>query len=138
WEREFDRVLAMQRDGGSLLGRLDLMLKRLMLLFAVNDKSDEIQDTHVAQAMALADYIRDCFEVLAKKMSASRSSDLEDRIRAGVRKFMASDDPAASLGPTADQIKRPGSNGRAAVADFAPGLARPVRRGWLARPCRVC
>lgn len=63
-----------EKNGGGALGRLDLHMKRLVLLFAVNDMSTVIRLGHVESAISLFQYLVDCFAVAAGQVVTSHLS----------------------------------------------------------------
>lgn len=67
WKEAFEtKVQPLQQDNrwSAILGRLDLNMKRLVMLFAANDRSSEILLPHVQSAVALLDYMIECYAKL--------------------------------------------------------------------------
>lgn len=64
WEKVFDTVVEplQKADTHDILTRLDLNLKRIMLAFAVNERTTSIQRHHVEMAEALIPYLVTCYE----------------------------------------------------------------------------
>lgn len=74
WREHFDRVVEpMQNDPRmrNLLGRLDLNMKRLILLFAANERSSSIELQHVQSAVALLDYLLECYQQLTDHLETT-------------------------------------------------------------------
>jgi hypothetical protein len=104
-----NRITDLQlHDPTAMLGRLDLLLKKLMLLFAINDKSSKIMGNHVEQAAALIDYICHCFRVLSGKMLSSPEVDNEKKVLSYIAKFMKGGEEVSKWGPTARDITKHG------------------------------
>lgn len=92
-------VMGEQSD---MLGRMDLNTLRLILLFAVNDRSARILLRHVRSAEALYDYMRECALNLAKQVSATEMSDNMRVFLDAVRKLESKNDKP----PTLREIKK--------------------------------
>lgn len=69
-----------------LLGRMDLNMLRLVLLFAVNERSIHIEANHVRQAFALYDYLKACALSLAREVASTELSDHMKLVLDAVRK----------------------------------------------------
>ncbi len=108
WVRVYEtRVDPIKRqDKLNILGRLDLTLKRLMLLFALNEHCTEVMGSHVRQAESLIGYIVDCFRVLTEKIEINHTTDREEKVVKAITDFCAGTDANAPLGPTSREIQR--------------------------------
>lgn len=80
-------------DESGTLGRIDLHVKRLILLFAINDKSRTIKLSHVESTIALFDYLVDCYSVVAGNVVTSDLSDAMDKIMRRIEKLESADKP---------------------------------------------
>lgn len=63
--RFFKRAVypAQRKDDSDILKRLDLLLKKLCLLFTINLKHDTVHVETVRSVMAISEYIIDCYEI---------------------------------------------------------------------------
>ena len=106
--RLFDDVFENQiaplqeKDETSLLGRLDLTMKRLILLFACNGRSDSIRLEHVQSAVALLDYLRDCYRILDVDLTTSTDDLMLRRILTRIVEYTKKE----KYGPTAGDLNR--------------------------------
>ncbi len=62
------------------MARMELTLKRLILLLAINDKSSQIEVWHVASAIELADYLKRSMFLLNKDFIRTFSTEVEDAV----------------------------------------------------------
>lgn len=63
WEKVYQITVQTlkEQDTNDILTRLDLHIKRLILAFAINERSDTIQRHHVQMAVELVPYLVQCF-----------------------------------------------------------------------------
>lgn len=82
WDNWFDKVIRPieNNDQSALLPRLGLTLKRLLLLFAINEKRTEINAEHVEQIKPLLGYLLKCYGILDSNIGLSRITELADEI----------------------------------------------------------
>lgn len=79
------------KSGSGVLGRIDLHMKRLVLLFAINDMSTIIRMAHVEATEKLFDYLLDCFAVVSGRVVSSEVSEALDKIIEVINKLEAQD-----------------------------------------------
>lgn len=106
WESTYhNRIQPLQdRDESHLLGRLDLTMKRLILLFAANDMAEVIEHGHVIQAVALLPYLLACYSALDSELNTSADTDFMTKVLAKTKEFMSK--RTDGLGPTTADLKR--------------------------------
>lgn len=86
----FHNTLDPARKSDPLLMRIDLTIKKLILLFAINEQSDEIQVSHVDKAIAMYDYLTMIYDLLGIEVRKSPFSemrrDIIDRLARATKK----------------------------------------------------
>lgn len=90
FELFYKEVFAMKdkaEEVTAIFNRIDLLLKKLILLLAINDKTELITVEHVARLKALYPYITETYGVVRTAMSHTESGDLEARIYGSVVRF---------------------------------------------------
>ncbi|MCW2785918.1 MAG: hypothetical protein JWP74_2435 [Marmoricola sp.] len=95
WKEAFElKVEPLQRDRrwNKILGRLDLTMKRLILLFAANNRSSSIQLEHVQSALALLDYLIECYQQLVENLETTDIDQVWVRIAKACLKLQGSPD----------------------------------------------
>lgn len=84
----FHEVLVpAKKDGDDVLSRIDLLVKKVMLLLAINEKSDQITLEHVEHAIKLYDYLEACYVVLGQNLGSSDAKDCLQAIMRCIKKF---------------------------------------------------
>ena len=71
---------AAERNETAVIARMDLMLKKLFLLFAANRHEEEISLLSVQEAFKLWPYLLKTFGVVSREMKKTESSDLQDEV----------------------------------------------------------
>jgi len=77
------------QESDNLLKRLEVLLMKLFLLFAINDKSLVVTETHVNTALSLFPYLTEAYERVEKEAAATDDSELVKKILSLVRKLAA-------------------------------------------------
>lgn len=104
WEAFFDNVVepVQDRDDTELLTRVDLLLKKLMLLFAINRKQDYISVDLVVKAIALHRYIMACYAIASDAMVNT----LPNEVRAEIKRHIVRLTKKDGSGPSIRDINR--------------------------------
>ena len=92
----------MKRDETDLLSRLDLLCKKLILLFTANMQHRQVQIEAVKQMEHMFDYILQCYGV----PGAQVGSTLQEEIRTDILKSIVSFQTRKGMGPTARDINQ--------------------------------
>lgn len=105
WDGFFHDVVvptkgASERGGSVLLNRIDLLLKKLILLFSCNLLQDEVSVEVVEQAIALFPYLLKSYGIVSKEMSITEESTINETITDAISKFIA----ANGRGPTMREL----------------------------------
>ena len=82
WERYFHNTVEpiKQKDEADLLNRLDLILKKLFLLFAINSKEAEVSVDTVKRVENITDYLLQCYALLNDNIGITKSKEISDEI----------------------------------------------------------
>lgn len=92
----------MKRDETDLLSRLDLLCKKLVLLFTANMQHRQVQVESIDQMKHMFDYILQCYGV----PGAQVGSTLQEEIRTDILKAVVSHQSRKGVGPTARDINQ--------------------------------
>lgn len=90
FEAFYKEVFAMKdkaEETTAIFNRIDLLLKKITLLFAINDNADTVQLIHVERMKALYPYLLDVYGVVRLEMSTPESTLLEQRIAGAVVRY---------------------------------------------------
>lgn len=107
WTEFFDKMLAPMRldEEQPILSRVDLQLKKLMLLFAVNEKSSTITKSIVERVIAIAPYLTKNYAGVALEMLDTEFDRTSKFIQRTIEKY----EERKGQGPTAREIARNGN-----------------------------
>lgn len=105
WDRFFHDVLvptkrASEQNGSALLNRIDLLYKKLILLFACNRLEDEVSLESVEEAIQLYPYLLQTYGVVKQEMEVTEESDIADSVLDAIRRFIESN----KKGPSARDL----------------------------------
>jgi hypothetical protein len=90
FELFYKEVFAMKdkaEESTAIFNRIDLLLKKLILLLAINDRTELITTEHVARLKALYPYLTETYGVVKTAMASTESRDLEGRISGVVNRY---------------------------------------------------
>ena len=104
FEMFFRRTIepTMKRDETDLLSRLDLLCKKLILLFTANMQHRQVQLESIKQMEHMFDYILQCYGV----PGAQVGSTLQEEIRTDILKSIVSFQSRKGIGPSARDINQ--------------------------------
>jgi hypothetical protein len=86
-----------------LMARIDLILRKIMLLLAANDKTDTITSEIVHRALHLYEYIKSCNNLISGNVVSSVSSDLTEWLEKFVQDYPSKHHKP---GPTMRDLRR--------------------------------
>lgn len=69
-----------EKDQSDVLKRLDLLFKKLILLFAINEKKKVVDADLVKRVSTLLNYLLDCYRILDLEVSKAASSEMTGEI----------------------------------------------------------
>lgn len=92
--------MAAEKNGSALLNRLDLLMKKLILLFTANMMCDTVPKLAVEQAIKLYPYLLQTFGVVSKQINRTEDSDLLGKVVSAIEKLTV----ANGKGPTKREI----------------------------------
>ena len=72
--------VAAEKKGSAILGRIDLLMKKLILLFCINEKVTTVRQHHVEMAIKLFPYLVASFGHTEQKINRTDDGDLENLI----------------------------------------------------------
>jgi hypothetical protein len=76
-----DMVFPLQRkDESDLLKRLDLLFKKLILLFAINSRKNTVSSDEVVIAINLWEYVLECYGILNDNIGVTHSQEIAQEI----------------------------------------------------------
>lgn len=103
WDTFFHSTLhaARAQTDMTIIQRIDLMLKKLFLLFAVNENSSQVTESIVTRVLSLFPYLIETYGVVEQKISATVEGDDTDRIMRHIHRLTTN-----SRGPTATELYR--------------------------------
>lgn len=104
WENWFEENIEPMKLAGesTLLTRVDLTLKKLMLLFAMNEKKASVDCDIVDRALLLWPYLRDTYDQLASEIGVGEFEDC----RHAVLDFIRTWEAEKGMGPTSRDLSR--------------------------------
>lgn len=76
-------------DSSDLLARLDLTMKKIVLLLAANQKAVEVDASIVRQAFAVLDYLGETYRAIGARIGVSKQSELEIKVTNAITSFQA-------------------------------------------------
>lgn len=101
------RIFPMQEsDETDLLKRLDLLFKRLVLLFCINEKLAEADSRIVKLAEKLFDYVVDCYGILNNEIGVTLLNEISTEILRHVQRHQDRTGRGASANDLARYMKR--------------------------------
>lgn len=90
FEDFYEEVFALKdktEESTAIFNRIDLLLKKLILLLAINERTELITEEHVAKLKALYPYLLETYGVVKVAMQTTESSELEGKIYAAVVRY---------------------------------------------------
>lgn len=96
------KIQAAKQD--ATLGRIDLLLKKLILLFTLNYEQREVPVEAVDAAQYLWPYLLECYGLTSDSISTSDESDLHDRILYSVERLDKKHKKEGRRPPTVPQL----------------------------------
>lgn len=81
-----NQIRPLEKTDELLVSRIELQCKKLLLLFAINDRSTMILEAHMNTLMQMFPYLKRCYGVVEKNVGVT---ELEDCVEA-IRKYFAS------------------------------------------------
>jgi hypothetical protein len=69
-----------QKDESDLLKRLDLLFKKLILLFAINSRKNTVSSDEVVIAINLWEYVLECYGILNDNIGVTHSQEIAQEI----------------------------------------------------------
>jgi hypothetical protein len=93
-----------ENDSSELLKRLDLLMKKMTLLFAANEEAKIITIEHVDKAYAYLDYIVECYKVIGARIGVTMQTEMERKVLNAVKGYIIKN-PGRPL-PTATNISK--------------------------------
>lgn len=99
-------VAGVKEDQSDMLGRSRLILKKLTLLLAINNRESVISDQTILDAQKLFEYTVKCAEFVEGNLAVSESSLLEDEIYSFIKEGQGVFSTGHEKGPNFAQIKR--------------------------------
>lgn len=114
WDQFFHEVLipikkVSEERGSALLNRIDLLFKKLMLLFSCNMLEEKVSLVAVEQAIALYPYLLATYGVVQKEMAVTDESDLNDSIIKCIRSYHSANGKGPSLREIYPMVKKHGT-----------------------------
>jgi hypothetical protein len=88
WDKAFHEVVYPKKIGSSssILNRLDLLMKKLILLLAGNKMERVVSGQTVREAMSLFDYILKCYEMPESELGKTLNSEVQEAVLYQCRK----------------------------------------------------
>jgi len=128
WDTFFHKVYVPQRERNdvAITQRLDLMMKKLFLLFAINEGSDVITADIVIRVLSLFPHVIETYGIVETEIAASQESDENDLI---LRHVMRMTGPGR--GPTANELYKVMKRKNSSIGKFRKNLENLVVLGML-------
>lgn len=128
WDNFFHGRLFEARTASdmSIVQRLDLMLKKLFLLFAVNENRTSVSSDIVNRVISLFPHLMETYGIVESKISATEEGDDTDRILRHVKRLTSS-----TRGPTATELYRVMKNKNNSVTKIRKLLENLVVLGMI-------
>lgn len=106
WTQFFNDTLSLdqeaaEKNGSALLGRLDLLMKKLILLFTANLMMNKVPKFAVEQAIKVYGYLLESFAVVGAQLDRTVNKDIEDKIIGAVKKLVKAN---PTKPPTSNEI----------------------------------
>jgi hypothetical protein len=114
WDSFFHEVLvpvksASEKAGSALLNRLDLLFKKLIVLFSCNMMEDQVSLAAVQQAISLYPYMLATYGVVQYEMSVTPETDLNNRVLDAIMKFQVANLKGPTMRELYPTVKKHGS-----------------------------
>lgn len=90
----------------ALLTRMDLLMKKIILLFSANKMEKEVSASTVYEAIQCYDYLKTCYGVPAAQLGTTLQSEISEAILYQARKQWELDKKGVSLNQLAKALKR--------------------------------
>lgn len=90
FEAFYEEVFALKdktEESTAIFNRIDLLLKKLVLLLAINERTELITVEHVAKLRSLYPYLLETYGVVRSAMQTTEASDLEGKIYGAVTRY---------------------------------------------------
>ena len=99
WDAFFHNILhpAMEDDDTELLKRMDLLLKKLMLLFAINRRQDHISADVVVKSIALYNYLMACYAIASEAIVNTLPNEVRAEIKRHIIRLSKKNGSGASI-----------------------------------------
>lgn len=99
FEKFFHEVLEpRKRMGGSaLLSRIDLLMKKIILLLAINKRERVVSGKTVDEAISMYEYIVKCYAMPEKELGRTLSSEVADAVAYQAKKFTEKNGKGVSI-----------------------------------------
>lgn len=117
---------AMQRDETDLLKRLDLLFKKIILLFAANENQQKVTEDIVERVETLFQYVIECYGIIDSQIGITPIQEMEQDILRIIEKQKARFDN----GMTPADIKRY-TNRKYSAEDINRGVKTLTHGGYL-------
>lgn len=99
------QTLAEKQDT-AVIARMDLMMKKLFVLFAANRMEPVVSEASVGQAIQLWPYLLKTFGIVMKEMRKTANSDLQEEIMKQIARITAANGRGPSRKQIYDMVKR--------------------------------
>lgn len=132
WDKFFHNVYIPQRERNdvAITQRVDLMMKKLFLLFAINENSKVITADIVMRVMHLYHHVMETYGVVEFEIAASEESDENDLILRHVMR-MTGLTGLGGRGPTANELYKVMKRKNSSIGKFRKNLENLVVLGML-------
>jgi hypothetical protein len=90
FESFYEEVFALKdktEESTAIFNRIDLLLKKLVLLLAINERTELITEEHITKLRALYPYLLETYGVVRTAMMATEADELEDKIYHAVVRY---------------------------------------------------
>ncbi len=84
WDDVFQSDIKHLMESAPILVRLDLLMKRIALILAIDDMADNVEIGHIKRALELKEYIVTCYELTARAVVSSADKAVFDFIESKV------------------------------------------------------
>jgi hypothetical protein len=95
-----------EKDNSDLLTRLDLTMKRLILLFCMNEKKDEVPVEIVRAVEPILEYLIQCYRILDAEIGISAMSEIATEILRHIKNIEQKTGRGASVRDLSLRLKR--------------------------------
>jgi hypothetical protein len=95
-----------QKDNSDLLTRLDLTMKRLILLFCINEKREEVTVEIVRAVEPILEYLIRCYAILSAEIGISSMSEIATEIMRHIKRIEDQTGRGASVRDISMRLKR--------------------------------